>query len=425
MVIALFASLVVFFMINIPIAIAIALASIVAIVVQGNIPFIIVVQKMFTATDSFPLMAVPFFILGGSLMEYGGISRRLVDFAYSIVGKAHGGLALVAIIASMFFGAISGSAAATTAAIGSILIPAMVRKGYDRKYSTAVQAAAGTLGVMIPPSIPLVIYGVLTGVSIGALFMGGIVPGILVGITLMVVASRIAKKRGYSGDEKPSFQRIAYSFKNAILALLMPVIILGGIYGGVFTPTEAAVVAVVYGFIVGFFIYRELKLKDLWNILVNTVVSTSVIMLIIATASVFGWILASQQVPQLVAKTILSFSTNPIIILALVNILLLFLGTFMETVAAIIIVVPVLLPIITQIGVDPLHFGLIVVVNLAIGMVTPPLGVCLFVGCGISDITLEDISRAVWPFLIAMIIDILIITYVPAVSTFLPRMLGM
>jgi C4-dicarboxylate transporter DctM subunit len=412
-------------MINVPIAIAIALSSIVAIVIKGNIPLLVIVQKMFTATDSFPLMAVPFFILAGSLMEFGGISKRLVDFANSIVGRFSGGLALVAIIASMFFGAISGAAAATTAAIGSILIPAMVRRGYDRNYSTAVQATAGTLGVMIPPSIPMVIYGVLTGVSIGALFVGGIIPGILVGCSLMLVAFKIAKKRGYKGDEKPSLKKVFETFKEAILALLMPIIILGGIYGGVFTPTEAAVIAVVYGFLIGFFVYRELKLKDLKDILTNTVVSTAMIMFIIATASIFGWILASEQIPQVIASAILSISKNPIVIMALINILLLFLGTFMETIAAIIIVVPVLMPIISQIGIDPLHFGLIVVVNLAIGMVTPPLGVCLFVGCSIAGITLEDITKAVWPFLIAMIIDILIITYIPAVSTFLPKLFGM
>ncbi len=425
MIAALFISLLFFFIINIPIGIAIALSSIVAIMIQGDIPFIIVVQKMFTATDSFPLMAVPFFILSGSLMEYGGISRRLVDFAYSIVGNASGGLALVAIIASLFFGAISGSAAATVAAIGGILIPAMIKRGYDTNYSTAVSASAGTLGVMIPPSIPLVIYGVLTGVSVGALFIGGIVPGILVGITLMVVGYRIARERGYKGDEKPDIRKILKAFKEAVFALLMPVIILGGIYGAVFTPTEASVVAVVYGFIVGFFVYRELKLKDIKDIMVDSVVSTAVIMFIIATASVFGWVLASEQIPQVIAGGILSISINPVVILALINILLLFIGTFMETIAAIIIVVPVLLPIVTQIGVDPLHFGLIVVVNLAVGMITPPLGVCLFVGCSIAKITLEDISKAILPFLVAMIVDILIITYIPAVSTFLPKALGM
>ena len=420
----LFGSLVFFFLLNVPIAVAIGLASLSAILWSGAIPPVVLVQKMFTATDSFPLMAVPFFILAGSLMEFGGISRRLVDFANSIVGRFSGGLAFVAIIASMFFGAISGAAVACVAAIGTILIPAMVRRGYDTPYATAVQATAGTLGVMIPPSIPMIIYGVLMGVSIGALFMGGILPGILVGGSLMLVAWMIARKRGYKGDEKASGAKIWATFKDAILALLMPVIILGGIYGGVFTPTEAAVVAVAYGFIIGFFVYRELSLSKLKDILVNTSVGTATIMFIIATSSVFSWILTAQRVPEAVAEAILSISTNPIVILTLINLLLLFIGTFMETVASIIILVPVLLPVVTQIGVDPLHFGIIIVVNLAIGMVTPPLGVCLFVGCGISGITLESISKAVWPFILSMIVAVLLLTYIPWISIILPRLAG-
>lgn len=420
----LFGSLVFFFLLNVPIAVAIGLASLSAILWSGAIPPVVLVQKMFTATDSFPLMAVPFFILAGSLMEFGGISRRLVDFANSLVGRFSGGLAFVAIIASMFFGAISGAAVACVAAIGTILIPAMVRRGYDTPYATAVQATAGTLGVMIPPSIPMIIYGVLTGVSIGALFMGGILPGILVGGSLMLVAWVIARKRGYKGDEKASGAKIWATFKDAILALLMPVIILGGIYGGVFTPTEAAVVAVAYGFIVGYFIYRELTLSKLKEILVNSSIGTATIMFIIATSSVFSWILTAQRVPQAVAEAILSVSTNPIVILTLINLLLLFIGTFMETVASIIILVPVLLPVVTQIGVDPLHFGIIIVVNLAIGMVTPPLGVCLFVGCGIGGITLESISKAVWPFILSMILAVLLLTYIPWISLILPRLAG-
>ncbi|WP_286933067.1 MULTISPECIES: TRAP transporter large permease [Aminobacterium] len=421
----LFASMLLFFMMNVPIAIAIGLSSVAAIFFSGSVPLIVLVQKMFTATDSFPLMAVPFFILAGSLMEFGGISRRLVDFANSIVGRFSGGLAFVAIIASMFFGAISGAAVATVAAIGTILIPAMVRRGYDKPFATAVQATAGTLGVMIPPSIPMIIYGVLTGVSIGALFMGGILPGILVGFSLMFVAWLISRKKGYRGDEKASLGKIFGTFKEAILALLMPVIILGGIYGGVFTPTEAAVVAVVYGFIVGFFVYKELNIKQLKDIFVTTVIGTAMIMFIIATSSVFSWILTAQQVPQAVASAILSISKSPIVILLLINLLLLFIGTFMETVAAIIILVPVLLPVVTQIGMDPLHFGIVLVVNLAIGMVTPPLGVCLFIGCSIADIKLEDITKAVWPFILIMVVDVLLLTYLPCISTIVPKLAGL
>ena len=425
MIAVLFTSFIMFVMINVPIAVAIALASMAAIAAEGNIPYIIVVQQMFTAVDSFPFMAVPFFILAGFLMEHGGISRRLVDLANLMVGGTYGGLALVAIVASMFFGAISGSAAATVAAIGSIMIPAMVERGYEKDYAAAVQAAAGTLGVMIPPSIPLVVYGVLTGVSVGALFIGGLLPGIIVGASLMLTAHRLAKKKGGGKGNDTGLEKRVAPFKEAFFALLMPVIILGGIYGGYFTPTEAAVIAVAYGFLTGFFIYRELKIENLESILVKTVVSTAVIMFIIATASVFRWILASEQVPQAIASQILSLTENPIMILALINILLLLLGTFLETTAAIIITAPVFLPVVTQIGIDPLHFGIIMVVNLAVGMATPPLGMCLFVGCGIAGVSLERITMAVLPFILIMIVDIAIITYIPAISTLLPMLAGM
>jgi len=278
---------------------------------------------------------------------------------------------------------------------------------------------------MIPPSIPLVVYGVLTGVSVGALFIGGLLPGIIVGASLMLTAHRLAKRKGYGTGNDTGLEKRSVPFKEAFFALLMPVIILGGIYGGYFTPTEAAVIAVVYGFLTGFFIYRELKMENLESILVNTVVSTAVIMFIIATASVFRWILASEQVPQAIASQILSLTENPIMILALINILLLLLGTFLETTAAIIITAPVFLPVVTQIGIDPLHFGIIMVVNLAVGMATPPLGMCLFVGCGIADISLERITMAILPFILIMIIDIAIITYIPAISTLLPMLAGM
>jgi C4-dicarboxylate transporter DctM subunit len=421
----LFCSLLALFFLNVPIAVSIGLASAAALIFTSSIPPVVLVQKMFTATDSFPLMAVPFFILAGALMESGGISRRLVDFANSIVGRFSGGLAFVAIIACIFFGAISGSAVACVAAIGTILIPSMVRRGYDAPFSTAVQACAGTLGVMIPPSIPMIIYGVMTGVTIGGLFMGGILPGFCVGGSLMIVAWIIARKRGYKGDEKPCAAHIWTTFKDAILALLMPAIILGGIYGGVFTPTEAAVVAVVYGFVIGFFVYKELHFRDLKEILVNSVVGTAMIMFIIATSSVFSWILTAQKIPQSVAESILSFSRNPVIVMFLINVLLLFIGTFMETVASIIILVPVLLPVITQLGIDPLHFGVLIVVNLAVGMVTPPLGVCLFMGCRIGNVSLEEITRAAWPFIMVMILDIFILAYVPWISTVLPKLAGL
>lgn len=420
----LFATLIVLFLLNIPIALSIGSATLLTLVLS-SIPPTVLVQKMFTAMDSFPLMAVPFFILAGALMETGGISRRLIHLANTFVGHFSGGLAFVAIIASMFFGAISGAAAACVAAIGSVLIPEMVARGYGKPYTAAVQATAGTLGVMIPPSIPMIIYGVMTGVSVGALFMGGVVPGVLVGSSLIFVAWLIARRRGYRGERRYSWAERAAAFRDAFWALLMPAIILGGIYGGVFTPTEAAVVAVVYGLLVGLFVYRELRLGQLKAIFVNTAVSTAVILFIIGTSSAFSWVITSRRVPQMVAEGMLALSSNPVVILLMINLLLLFVGTFMETVASIIILVPVLMPILRTIGVDPLHFGIVIVVNLAIGMVTPPLGVCLFVSCGIARISLEDISRAALPFILVMILDILLLSYLPFLSTALPRLMGL
>ena len=420
----LFVTLIVLFLLNVPIALSIGSATFLTLLL-GAIPPTVLVQKMFTAMDSFPLMAVPFFILAGALMETGGISRRLIHLANTFVGHFSGGLAFVAIIASMFFGAISGAAAACVAAIGSVLIPEMVSRGYGKPYTAAVQATAGTLGVMIPPSIPMIIYGVMTGVSVGALFMGGVVPGVLVGVSLMFVAWLIARRRGYRGERRYSWPERGRAFLDAFWALLMPVIILGGIYGGVFTPTEAAVVAVVYGLFAGLFVYRELRVVQLKSIFVNTAVSTAIILFIIATSSAFSWVLTSRRIPQMVAEGMLALSSNPVVILLMINLLLLFIGTFMETVASIIILVPVLMPVLQSIGVDPLHFGIVIVVNLAIGMVTPPLGVCLFVSCGIAKISLEEISRAALPFILVMILDILLLSYLPFLSTALPRLMGL
>jgi C4-dicarboxylate transporter DctM subunit len=420
----LFGSFAVLTIIGLPIAVVLGLSSILALSTYSKIPLMVVAQRMFTATDSFPLMAIPFFMMAGALMETGGISRRLINLANKIVGGLPGGLALVGIVTCMFFAAISGSGPATVAAIGSILIPAMVDAGYDLGFAAAVMAAAGAIGVIIPPSIPMVTYGVVGGVSIGSIFLGGFGSGIVVGLSLLIVSYVISKKRGYRGSEKrSSFIDLLKAIKDAFWALLMPVIILGGIYGGIFTPTEAAAVAVVYGFLVGFLIYRELKIKDLPKIFVNTAVSTSVVMFIISTAQVFGWIMTSQRIPEAIAQGFINLSSNPYVILLLVNILLLIVGCFMETNAAIIILAPIFIPLMIKIGVDPILFGIIMVVNLAIGMVTPPLGVNLFVACGIGKLTLERISKAVVPFILAMVAALLLITYVPDISMFLPRML--
>lgn len=414
MAVLLFVILAVLILINVPIAIALALSSVFIIAIIGQIPLITIPQKMFAALDSFPLMAAPFFILAGKLMEIGGISERLVNFANSLVGHFKGGLAHVSIVACMFFAAISGSGSATTAAIGGIMIPAMVKAGYDRNFSTAVQAVGGTTGIIIPPSVPLVLYGVSAGVSVSSLFLAGILPGILIGLSLMVVAYVISRKEGYGAEIERT--KLWKSFREATLALLMPVIILGGIYGGFFTPTEASVVAVVYGFIVGVFVYKQINLKTLREMLVSSVVTTSVILFIIASASIFGMVLTREKVPQSIATLLSESNLSPVVILLLVNLLLLIVGTFMETIAAIIILTPILLPVVTQIGIDPIHFGIIMTANLAIGLITPPVGVSLFVGARVGNTKFEPLVRAVVPFMLMMIVSVIIITFIPQLS---------
>ncbi|UFJ41409.1 TRAP transporter large permease [Brevibacillus humidisoli] len=411
-------------LLSVPVALSLGLASTIALTTEGNMGLIVLIQRMFAALDSFPLMAIPFFILAGALMETGGISRRLVNFANSLAGGMAGGLAIVTVVTAMFFSAISGSSAATTAAIGSILIPAMVNKGYDIRFAGATQAVSGELGVIIPPSIPMILFGISASVSIGDLFIAGFLPGILIGGSLIFVCWFISKKRGYKGEAGITWSDRIKAFREAFLALLMPVIILGGIYGGFFTPTEAAVIAVLYAFIVGVFVYKEVKWKDLVEVFAKSSITTSIIMIIISTAGMFGWILTREQVPQKVAAMFTSFSDSPFVFLLLINLLLLFVGMFFETSAAIIILAPLLTPIAMTLGIDPVHFGMIMIINLAIGMVTPPVGVNLFVACQIANIKLEQLSKALLPFFLMLAIDILIITYVPALSTWLPEFLG-
>ena len=410
-----------------PIWCVLAISSFIALGLGSNTPLIVVVQRMFTATDSFTLLAVPLFMVAGNLMETGGISRRLINFCNAILGWLPGGLAMAAVLTCMFFAAISGSGPATVAAIGGIMIPEMEKAGYDKAFAAGVLSVAGAIGVIIPPSIPMVNFGVTGSVSIANLFAAGFGPGILIGVSLMAVCFVTAKKHGYGMNSmiKFSVKNLLIEFKNAILALLMPVIILGGIYGGIFTPTEAAGVAVIYGFIVGFFIYREIPLKKMAGMFMSAGKSTAMFMMIIAAASGFGWILTSARIPDAIATAMLTLSSNKIVILLLINILLLIVGCLLETTAAIIILTPIFLPIVTQLGVDPVHFGIIMVVNLAIGMSTPPLGVNLFVACGIAKITIEQIVKAFIWLLIVNIIDLFVITYIPAISLAIPRMMGL
>lgn len=400
---------------TIPIAIAIGLASSLIVFDSGTNP-IVIVQRLFTSLDAFPLLAVPFFILAGSLMEKGGISKRLIDLANTFVGSKTGGLGIVAILASMFFSAISGSGPATTAAIGAIMIPAMVSKGYDVRFASSAQAAAGELGVIIPPSIPLVLYGIAAGVSIGDLFIAGVVPGLMIGFSLIIVMYFFAKINKYPVGESYTWGERLTALKNSILSILMPVIILGGIYGGVFTPTEAAVVATIYALIVGLFIYKELKWKQLIHIFSESALISSTILIIISTAGLFSWILTSNRVPVAVSEWFVSLSESPIVFILIINLLLFLIGMFFDGGAAIIILAPILTPIAVNFGIDPVHFGIIMVANLAVGMITPPLGVNLFVVSQIANIRLEAMFRHLSLFVAVTMLDILIISYVPQLS---------
>jgi len=417
-------SFIVLLVLGIPIAIVLGVSSLVSIYYGSMIPLAIIPQRMFTATDSFPLLAIPLFMLAGALMENGGISKRLISLANTLVGSFTGGFAMAAILTCMFFAAISGSGPATVAAIGGIMIPAMVAKGYDKGFAAALLAVSGAIGIIIPPSIPMVTYGVMSGVSIGNLFTAGFGPGILIGLCLMITTYFLSKKNGWGGEKIPfSIIEVIKALKESIWALLMPVIILGGIYGGIFTPTEAAGVAVIYGLLVGIFIYRELKINIIPKVLVTSARTTAMIMLIISTAQVFGWIMTSERIPDAVARSILGVSDNRFIILLMINLMLLLVGCFMETNAALIILTPIFLPLVVSLGIDPLFFGIIMIANLAVGMATPPLGVNLYVAAGIEGISLERISKAAVPLLISNVVALLLLTFIEPITTFLPNLL--
>lgn len=418
-----FISLFVFIFLSVPIAFALGLSTVLGISMHETLPMEIIPQRIFVSMNSFPLMAIPFFILAGNLMGVGSMSKRLVDFASSLVGHFTGGLAMVAILTSMFFAAISGSGAATTAAIGSILIPAMVAKGYKIEYAAANQAVAGALGIIIPPSIAMILYGVAAEVSIGDLFIAGILPGMLITFSLLVSAFIIAKRNGYVGEEKKDFPTILKAFKDAILAMLMPIIVLGGIYSGIFTPTEASVVAVVYSFFVGFVIYRDYSVKELGETIRKSAISSSIIMIVIGTAGLFGFYIGINGVPDMIYSSISEVITNKYTFLIVVNVILLITGMFLEGGAAILILVPLLLGTAINLGIDPVHFGVIMVCNLAIGLVTPPVGIDLFVVSQLTKLSIVKIARAVIPLLIIFIIDVLIISYFPPLSTWLPSLL--
>lgn len=406
---------------RVPIGFALGLACLVTIFYSGSVSPEYLVQGLVTSADSFPLMAIPFYILAGEVMGRGGISKRLFGFAKIFVGNITGGLAIATVITCIFFAAISGSGPATVAAIGGMVIPLMVQQGYDKKFATALIVCAGTIGVIIPPSIPMVIYGISASASIGSLFLSGIIPGLLVGALLVFYSYFYAKIHGYQkDDQKFSWKYVGKEFGSASWSLAMPVIILGGIYGGIFTPTEAAVVATVYGLIVGVFVYKELKLKDLFSVFSNSALTTAIILIITGTATFFGRILSIESIPTMVANAITSISDNPIILLLIINLFLLFIGTFMDVIASIIILTPILLPVAVEIGVDPVHFGIIMVVNLAIALITPPIGGTLFVGVGISRLSIWEVSKAAAPMFVLMVLALMVVTFLPQINVFLP-----
>lgn len=418
----LFLSFVALVMLGVPIAFSLGLSSLIYILLN-DISLTIVAQKMYAGIDSFVLVAIPGFMLAGNLMNQGGMSDRLVKFADSIVGFVRGGLAQVNVVVSMIFAGISGTALADTASEGPIIIPAMVRQGYDPDFSAAITAASSTMGPIIPPSTPMIITGTIVGISVTKLFVAGIIPGVLIGVFQMILCYYIAVKRNYPRGELKPLNYIWAIFKEAVWAILLTAFILFGILGGVFTPTEASIVAVLYGFVVGMFVYKEIKLKDIPRIVIESLRSTAAIMVLVGFANIFAWILASEQIPQLIAKTILSISSNPVVVILLVNVLLLFVGMFMETIAAIVILFPVLFPVLTSIGMDPIHAGIMMILNLIIGVITPPVGVCLFVAANIANISLVRITKAIFPFIVANIVVLMMVSFIPSLTLYLPRLI--
>jgi C4-dicarboxylate transporter DctM subunit len=412
-----------FITINVPIAFSMGLASILGLLMKGSIPLVIVPQKIFTGCDSFPLLAVPFFILAGALMDTGGISMRLVNLAYALVGHLRNGLGMVSIVSEIFFSGISGSTAADTAAIGSIMIPAMNQAGYSPARATAIVCAACGMGILVPPCIAMVVYGGVANTSIGALFAGGFIPALVMASALMIQLNIQARRAGILPRKWEGIKPLAKAFKESLLALFMPIIIFGGILGGICTPTEAAVLAVAYGLIISIFVYREITISKLGDILLETGIVTGKVMIMVGMASVFAWILTREQVPQALANLIHSMGGGKVLFLFLINIAFLFLGAVLEGVPALIMTVPILLPIATQFGIDPVHFGIILIANMGIGLFLPPVGLGVFIGCSIGKITVSEVAKPLLPYLGVNFATVLLITYWPWLTMAIPKLL--
>ncbi|MEX1216458.1 TRAP transporter large permease [Saccharospirillum sp.] len=409
--------------IGVPIVFCLGIASLTYLSMAG-ISFTIVPQRLYAGMDSFVLLCIPGFILAGNLMNSGKITDYIIRFSNALLGHIRGGLGLANVGGSMIFGGISGTAVADTASIGAVMIPGMARSGYDKSFAAAVTAASSTIGPIIPPSVPMIIAGSLSGISVGKMFLAGVVPGFLLGLGMMVTAYVISVKRQYPREKRATLKEIFIVGRGAIWALLMTFIILYGIIGGLFTPTEASIVASLYAFAVGMFVYKGITWSNLPKLLLDTVLSSASLLLLVGMANLFGWILTSEKIPQMLAEAIFAVSENPFIVILVVNIVLLIVGGFMETIAALIILFPTLLKVAEGIGMDPVQFGVMAVLNLIIGLTTPPVGVCLFVASGISGLSMTAIVRAIWPFLICNILVLLLVSYIPAISLWLPSLLG-
>ena len=410
-------------LLGVPVAYSLCL-SVATVLVFTDQPLVIVTQHMSSGIDSFSFMAVPFFMLAGAFMSAGGVTRRLVDFSLALVGSFRGGLAQTVSVSGCFFAAISGSSAATTAALGTTMVNAMEEKGYGREWATGVVASSGVVGIVIPPSITMVVFGVIAGVSIGDLFLGGFVPGIMMGASMMLVSWYLAGRRGIKPAGAFSTHRLWRTFKGSFFALLTPVIIIGGIYGGIFTPTEAAAVAAVYGILVGLFIYKELKLKDFPQIIFQAVIGTTMIMLLVGAAAVFGWLLTSQQIPHRIGEFVVSLTGgSKIIFLMMLNVLLLIAGTMINSSAAVVILTPIFFPVAQALGIDPVHFGVLMVANLAVGCITPPVGLDLFVASAITKVPIERVMKASLPYLYALLVTLVLLTLFPWFILVLPNAL--
>ena len=422
--IILFVLLAILLIVNVPVGIALGISTMGALIYSGTLSLASIPQALVTSCDSFPILAIPLFILSGDLMGAGGVSSRILNVCNVFFGRITGGIAIVTVLVCMFFAAVSGSGPATVAAVGTMVVPTMLKLGYDKPFVLALVATAGSIGVIIPPSIPMVIFGVSTGASVTSLFMGGFFPGLLIGIALITYCYIHCKRRGFTGTADPFTKKAALdALWDAKWALINPVIILGGIYAGIFTPTEAAAVAAVYAFVCGVFLHRELTLAKFIKAISTSCSTTATTMVILGCATAFSKVITLEQIPTMVANGLMAISSNKIIILLLINLLLLIVGCFMDTTPAILILAPILMPVAASLGVDPIHFGLIMVTNLAIGFITPPLGINLFVASRIADSPMEVILKGIVPFILVMLFCLALITYIPDIVMFLPNLM--